>query len=286
MNALRLLTLLCFLPLASLHAEDPNKTILLPLGVHLVTGVEMVREAVLRNGDTEKTVMNMPVTIEKAKLIMQQVNAIWAPAGIEWVTDPEQGGGGIVSEKAGGGKLSAERLKTLAEQVVGRQRDSKIRYMDRVFPALADPANNETIGNNGTFNDARPELYHLYLFPYIGQTLQGTAKISGTFAIVGVFSDKSPNKNGFPKARPHLIPAKSQPVLSLPNFPRDGSLSATIAHELGHNLSLLHVDEGMKDNLMKGHVKLRLGPIQIKKAREQAMKGPRIGALDLPRPVP
>ena len=53
----------------------------------------------------------------------------------------------------------------------------------------------------------------------------------------------------------------------------------SFAHELGHNLSLLHVDEGMKDNLMKGHVKLRLGPAQIKQARAQARKGPQI-ALD------
>jgi hypothetical protein len=148
--------------------------------------------------------------------------------------------------------------------------------MDWVFPALTDPANNERFNPDASRNREVPKMYHLYLFPYIGQALQGTARISGTFAVIGVFSDKRPNKIGFPKLRPHVIPEKSRPVLSPRNFPEDGSLSATIAHELGHNLSLKHADEGMKDNLMKGHVKLRLAPAQIRQARAQAMTGPRI----------
>lgn len=278
MNSVRILVLclLGFFPIATFAAESVDETIRLPLRVHLVTGVEMVREVTTPHGEIERTAMDMPIGLEEAEIIMQQVNDIWAPAGVEWVTEPAQGGGGIVTERAGGGRLSAEKKKHLVRQVVGRERGSKVRYMDTVFPALADPANNETVGSNGTFNDAKPEMYHLYVFPYVGQTLQGTAKISGTFAIVGVFSDKRPNKTGYPKARPLVIPASSEPVLSPANFPRAGALSATIAHELGHNLSLLHVDEGMTDNLMKGHVKLRLGPIQMKKARKQAMKGPQI----------
>ncbi|MGD9419602.1 MAG: hypothetical protein Q7R22_011740 [Verrucomicrobiota bacterium JB025] len=280
MNTLRitLLALCSLLPITPLQSSEVDQTLHLPLRVHLITGAEMVRETTGPDGKTEQTVMNMPVTVEAATAIIEQVNAIWAPAGINWVTRPEEGGGGILMEKAGGDGMSAERRDTLARKVVGRMRGSKIRYMDLVFPALADPANNETIGNDGRFNRQTPEMYHLYLFPYVGQTLQGTAKLPGCFAVVGVFSDKKPNQPGYPKPRPHLVSGKAEPVLSIPNFPAAGCLSATIAHELGHNLSLVHVDEGMEDNLMKGRVKLRLGPNQIKQARTQAMKGPLVKA--------
>lgn len=273
--------LLIILGVCSLQAEPSQETLKLPLRVHLITGVEMTREFKNPNGDQVKTVMAMPLTVPATQPVMAQVNAIWAPAGIEWVTDPAIGGGGIVAEKAGGGLLTKDRLKTLADLVVARDRESRGRFMDTVFPALTDPANNETIGDKGRFNSTKPEMYHLYLFPYIGQTLQGTAKLSGTFAIVGVFSDKRPNQKGLPKLRPYLIPAKAKPVLSIANFPKAGALSATIAHELGHNLSLIHRNEGLKDNLMKGHVKLRLGPDQITKARKQAMNGPRLPSTKL-----
>ncbi|YCM42659.1 S8 family serine peptidase [Verrucomicrobiaceae bacterium 227] len=266
------LVLLTVFPVFNLHAEV--ETLKLPLRVHLVTDVEMVRELERPDAKAVKTVMGMPLTVETARPIMAQVNAIWAPAGIEWVTDPGQGGGGIVSEKAGGGHLGKEELKALAEAVVGRERGSRKPYMSRIFPRLADPANNESIGDDGRFNQAKAERYHLYLFPYVGQTLQGTAQLPGTFGIVGVYSDKRPHQKGLPKLRPFVIPAKAEPVLSIPNFPKAGALSATIAHELGHNLSLTHVDEGLKDNLMKGHVKIRLAASQIAQAREQAKKGP------------
>lgn len=275
-----LFTFLLLIGSGTLCSGDSIELLRLPLKVHLIEGADMVREAGKSGAEAKRTEMNMPVSVEDAAKVMKQVNEIWAPSGIEWVTQPDSGGGGIITEQAGGGHLSADQAKALAQLVVARNRGGKLRYMEWVFPALTDPANNENINADGTRNREAPKMYHLYLFPYIGQTLQGTASISGTFAVVGVFSDKRPNKEGFPRLRPYVIPDKSQPVLSPKNFPRDGALSATIAHELGHNLSLLHVDEGMKDNLMKGHVKLRLGPAQMKKARVQAMKGPRLPTVE------
>ncbi|MBK1832148.1 S8 family serine peptidase [Verrucomicrobiaceae bacterium R5-34] len=258
------------------HTMAGEPTLKLPIRVHLITGVEMVREIPGPDGKPHRAVMGMPLTVESTAPIMQQVNEIWEPAGIQWVVDPAKGGGGIVAEKAGGGKLSPERLQQLAQAAAGRQRKVPGPYMTRIFPALADPAQNESIGADGTFNDAAAKMYHLYLFPYVGQTLQGTAHLPGTFAIVGVHSDKRPHKAGYPKPRPLLIAGDAKPTLSIANFPAAGALSATIAHELGHNLTLTHRDEGMKDNLMKGHVKIRLAPNQIRQARAQAMKGPLI----------
>lgn len=266
-----------FLPLlfAATSVQAGLEPLKLPLTVHLVE-MEMVRVHERPGAEPLKTVMDMPLSVETARLIIDQVNEIWAIAGIEWVTDPKQGGGGIIAEKASGGRFAEKRLKELADIVVARDRDSRMRYMDLIFPALADPANNERIGADGRFNEVKAEKYHLYLFPYVGQTLQGTARNAGTFAVAGVFSDKHPNKKGHPKRRSSVIPSEPGTPLASKDFPAAGTLSATIAHELGHNLSLKHVDEGMNDNLMKGHVKIRLGPKQIAQARTQAMKGPRI----------
>jgi hypothetical protein len=218
--------------------------------------------------------MGMPVREEDARAIIGQVNEIWAPARVRWEIEPSRGGGGIVTEQAGGGKLTNEKLQELAGRVVARTRESEGGSMKNVFPALADPAQNESLLADGAPAKKQKGMYHLYFFPYVGQTLQGTAHCPGTFAVVGVFSDKKPNTPGLPKLRPFLIPEKPGATLEAANFPANGALSATVAHELGHNLGLTHSDEGMPDNLMKGNVKLRLSPRQILAARQQAMTGP------------
>src|SRR6476660_3724475 len=126
----------------------------LPLKVHVVTGVEMAREAAVPGADPVRTVMNMPVKEEDVRAMVDQVNEIWAPARIHWETDPAKGGGGIVTEQAGGGKLSAEKLRELAQQVVARSREDSGDCMTKVFPALADPAQNTTPladGDKATF---------------------------------------------------------------------------------------------------------------------------------------
>jgi len=249
-----------------------EEMICLPLKVHLVTGVEMVREAKDPTGALVRTVMNMPLKEDEMRAVMEQVNVIWRPAGIGWQTDPKIGGGGIVTETAGGGKLGAEKLQELAGLVTASSRGEEGESMKTVFPALADPAQNRSLSGE----ESKAEMYHLYVFPYVGQTLQGMARCPGTFAVIGAFSDKNPNQRGFPRARPLLVPAAPGAGLQADDFPAEGALSATAAHELGHNLGLRHSDEGMPDNLMKGHVKLRLSSAQIRDARKQAMKGPRL----------
>lgn len=257
-------------------AQETVAPIRLPLRVHLVAGVEMIREVGRPGAEPIKTVMGMPVQEADVRAMIEQVNEIWAPANIRWETEPKKGGGDIVTDQAGGGMLSKERLHELAGLVVARNREEPGDSMTKVFPALADPTKNETLLADGTPGKAQATFYHLYLFPYVGQTLQGTARCPGTFAVVGAYSDKHPNKLGLPKLRPFCIPAKPGTALSSMDFPADGALSATMAHELGHNLGLTHSDEGMKDNLMKGHVKLRLSPGQILAARKRALAGPHL----------
>ena len=248
----------------------------LPLRVHLVTGMPMVCEAQGAGGETVRTVMDMPVHEQDMQAVIGQVNAIWSAAAVRWETDPAKGGGGIVTEQAGGGKLGAEKLRELAGLVLARSREDDGDCMKKVFPALADPARNETLTSGRATGGNAPAIYHLYVFPYVGRTLQGTARCPGTFAVIGAYSDKAPNKTGFPKRRPMLVPADPGAELRAENFPAGGALSATAAHELGHNLGLHHSDEGMPDNLMKGRVKLRLSPAQIQAARKQALAGPHL----------
>lgn len=207
-----------------------------------------------------------------------EANGLWKVADIEWVTDPAKGGGGVIIEQAGGGRLSAARLDQLKAAMWARSRSEEVdSSMYDVFPALADPNNNETIGADGRFNGTQAKMYHLYIFPFVGQTLQGTAFMPGTFAVVGSYSDKAPNTAGFPRSRPRFIFAgRSALEIASTRFPAEGALSATIAHELGHNLSLPHDDYGNPENLMKGHVKLYLAQAQINQARTQALRGPQI----------
>ena len=86
--------------------------------VHLVTGVEMVREVIRPGADPVHTVMDMPVKEEDARAI---------------------------NEQAGGGKLSKEKFHEPAGQVVAKTREDEGACMKNVFPALANPAQNETL---------------------------------------------------------------------------------------------------------------------------------------------
>lgn len=263
--------------LSVLSTANAAEMIRLPLRVHLVQGADFTRT--VQFGATGIPLpVKMDVSIKEAGLMIAEVNALWAKADIEWVTDTAKNGGGIVTERSGGGRLSAARLEQLKAAMWARSRGEEVdSTMRDVFPALADPNNNETIGPDGQFNGATPKMYHLYIFPFVGQTLQGTAFTPGTFAIVGAYSDKKPNTPGIPQARPRYIFAgRSALEIAATRFPAQGALSATIAHELGHNLSLPHNDFGDPENLMKGHVKLTLHQAQINQARAQATKGPRL----------
>ena len=139
----------------------------------------MIREVKDSEGTLYQTPMEVTLSIEETASIMKQVNDIWAPSGIRCETDLAAGGGGITKEQAGGGKLSNERLQSLAKQVVERPRgtDANAKLMRNVFPALADPSKNESITDAGKLIRSQATMYHLYLFPYVGQTIQGLSLI-------------------------------------------------------------------------------------------------------------
>ena len=81
---------------------------------------------------------------------------------------------------------------------------------------------------------SHPVIQNLHLFPFLGSTSQGVAKGGGNWACAGLWTDKP--------SRGTRAPERTLLVEPLPF--RIGSLARTCAHELGHNLKLVHPDKG------------------------------------------
>jgi len=280
--------------------------LMLPLRVHLVRDFAMSRTGTGSNGISKTTQMPMDISTADVMAAMRQVNEIWSQAGIRWELDRyARGGGGIFEESVTEIQTPALILGA-AQSIVARERND-----DTTFPkAFASVVRGELAwplpSSGRRMNDARPwrdfqierdqwtghenivmdlndrskwgdfndrpkRMFHLYLFPYAGVTLQGTANVPGNYAMVGTWSDKSPNSEGFPKRRPVFMSGTTQGGYSLEE---EGSLAQTIAHELGHNLSLPHPDlTNEAKNLMKGLYKLKLRSDQVTQARNAVIVG-------------
>jgi hypothetical protein len=111
-----------------------------------------------------------------------------------------------------------------------------------------------------------PSAMNVYLLPYIGATYQGYANLGGKQAVIGVWTDKA---SGASKPPVKALLVEPEPM-------KVGSLARTIAHELGHNLGLVHPDksEASKVGRLMGGGKqgYALTEEEIAKARKTAQK--------------
>ena len=221
-------------------ASANDETLTLPVRFHITQGATMTVKGQVMEVWVKPPDITGPVLAE--------VNRIWAPANIQF--SPEQ-----VSEEA---LLKPENFEELVAVFQNTSREAeKTGDIDRRVPSarsLFDPEHR------------LPRALNVYLLPYIGLTLQGFARLEGTLAVVGVWTDKaSRGKN--PPVRALLVEAEPMVV---------GSLARTIAHELGHNLGLLHPDRGgvaWVGRLMGGAKEgYALAPEEIAKARAVARK--------------
>ena len=163
----------------------------------------------------------MPSWVSEGDIVetlMPELNDIWQQAGIHWSIEK------IIQEPV----QTYDGYQDDVRYIVDSQRDSEGKSDPERLPRLYDLMQPDNRSSEEELDD---NLFHIYIFPFIGNTSQGNAMSSfGWHSVVGSWSNKH-NDGG--------IPEKTLMIEAQQNFVR-GSLARTIAHELGHVLSLRH----------------------------------------------
>ena len=287
----------------------------LPLRVHIMRGIEMTVDGIKVNTNhiTVDTVRNE---------LLPELNKIWQQAGIKWIEES------IILEKAVKSNntfsvwgdddklvtksMPADYPQTYAEKIRfipdngrilsgGKCRSNKRRSL--ILFSMMDPKNRSRPSQLGT------ELFHLYIWPFLGDTSQGNAfrtsnegESLGLHTSIGAWSNKhntgsapadhasagcpigkKPGKMVIRETWTGGDTVKTNIAKRSHGYPStEGSMGLTAAHELGHVLSLRHPNqrpadessEGCKDEThecLMGHG-YHLTKPEIKNARETAKK--------------
>jgi hypothetical protein len=196
---------------------------------------------ILKGGDMVKEglVMDTWVSCMDVPVLMAEINRIWQPAKVKF--ELERCKDVFV--------LGADYQSSLIQTITESEKDDEDR-------AGAVWSLEESLGVY------RGNSLNVYLYPFMGSNTQGIARIGGNKAIIGVWSDK------------HVkgLPVKSLLIEDASSMDK-GSIARTIAHELGHNLGLIHPKDGVEDfpRLMGGEFPgYGLTDAEIKTAREFA----------------
>ncbi len=161
-----------------------------------------------------------------ARVLLPEVNRIWAPARIRWRLES-------VREEQVVRTATYERDKA---HVLATGRNSMGRADPSRLPALHRMMDERT---RATPEDAGAgmSLFHVYLFPFIGNTSQGNAMRGFDFnTVVGVWSNK--HKRHRPM-QAYCAPQRRSLTEPWDAF-QVGSVGQSVAHELGHVLGLRH----------------------------------------------
>lgn len=211
----------------------------LPIRFHITQGATMTVKG-----------QKMEVWVQPADLtgpVVQEVNRIWKPANIQFTVERAQ------LEPLLQPANFAELLHSVENSKRGDE-DNPDSNRTGNIAKLLDPA------------QRHPSAMNVYLLPYIGGTFQGYAKLGGNQAVIGVWTDKFSHGEK-PPVKTLLIEPEPMKV---------GSLARTIAHELGHGLTLEHPAKSIQSDigrLMGGSRQgYGLTPEEIAKARQSARK--------------
>ena len=219
--------------------SDDEALLTLPIRFHVTLGATMTVK------DQKMEVWVQPS--ELAGPVLKEVNRIWKPANIQFKVERAQ------VEPLLQPANFAELLKSVENSKRGEEEKPGSRRTENIGKLL-DPA------------QRHPTAINVYLLPYIGQTYQGYANLGGNLVVVGVWSDKF--------SRGEKPPVKT--LLVEPEPMKTGSLARTIAHELGHSLTLNHPDKSIESNigrLMGGRKQgYGLTPEEVVRARQSARK--------------
>ncbi|MGE0682779.1 MAG: hypothetical protein AB7P69_17985 [Candidatus Binatia bacterium] len=179
------------------------------------------------------------------KTILPEVNRIWRAAGVTFTLE----------KVIDGSALSPPDQRQLLDDIVSAHRNHK---------GKSDPQRIKKLSRLIDFTSESPVSIHIYLVPYLGETSQGHTQRRHRRIFIGQWSDKAS------KAR-----EKPERVLLTEERPfQQGSLSRTVAHELGHVLGLKHPHKATQTvfGLLMGGKRpgYSLTPQEIEQARRQA----------------
>jgi len=191
--------------------------------------------------------MNTWVTAEDIKeKVLPEINSLYSQSDIRWKLER------IIKEPYHEYEGDTQDVQF----IINTKRDKNGRSDKRRLPRLYRLMNPEFMSSQ---YEVEGNLFHIYIFPFIGNTSQGNAmRPYGFHSVVGSWT----NKHNRGKA-----PEKTLLIESQTAFIR-GSLARTIAHELGHVLGLRH---DCKNCLMAGKG-YGINKQQIKTMRKEALR--------------
>lgn len=232
-----IVSLIAALSLAGLAHAEPVITV--PVRIHVVRDLVMPKDGLaMQSWVTERQVRDV---------ILPEVNRIWRAADVAFRLDAV----GQVPTR------SRPDRRELIDAVVDAQRDAD---------GESDPERIRRLSDLIEFVSGTPGTVDIYLVPYLGEASQGNTKRSLRRVFVAQWTDKS--------SKGRRAPERFQ--LTEPGAFEQGSLSRTVAHELGHVLGLRHPDKGgdaLTGLLMGGRSPgYRLTDDEVAKARRRAAK--------------
>ena len=190
--------------------------IVIPITIHFVNDLDINKSGQrLTPWLTEKDIR---------ETVLPEVNRIWKPAGIAWNLLAVDVAKSDVSKS----ERVAKYLEGAARGEDGGSNPELVRNLLSIIPVTDD----------------KVKSVHVCVLPFIGSTLQGIAIPKRQVAFVGQWTDK-PSQGRKAPIRCKIVETGA--------FVQ-GSFSRTLAHELGHTLSLQHPDRAARqpDALMGG----------------------------------